>query len=319
MSKQTNAMSSRVGRLARRLPVLLRGRPLHGRERYRPFFIVGSGRCGSTLLRAMLEAHPDVHVPPESRLGPMVREYRLYARLPWNVLLRILLAPLEYERAWELWELGLGPLFHELDGLPVETRTLATVLDTLYRAHARAHKPSANRWGDKSPPNTSHLTALRAVFPDLQVVHVLRDGRDVVRSYMDVSKAGLPYFAHAWLREVRAARAFGARHAAQYLEIRYEDLVCETDATIQRVAAFLSLPFDDRMLRYHEVEHRLDDVAGHPRLQGVWQPVYRSSVGRWRGTFDDRQVAELDRLLGPTLAALGYDAGAAGPPARAVS
>ena len=68
-------MNSRLVRLARHLPVLLRGRPLHGRDRYRPFFIVGSGRCGSTLLRAMLEAHPDVHVPPESGLATLVHEY----------------------------------------------------------------------------------------------------------------------------------------------------------------------------------------------------------------------------------------------------
>jgi hypothetical protein len=310
-------MNSTVRRLARHLPVLLRGRPLHNRERYRPFFIVGSGRCGSTLLRAMLEAHPDVHIPPESRLGPALRDYRLYSRLPWNAFLRVLLAPLAYDRAWLLWELALGPRLLELAELPPGAQNLATILNALYRAHAMAHKPSAIRWGDKSPANTPHLDELRGVFPDLLVVHILRDGRDVVRSYMDVSKAGLPKFADAWLRGVRAARAFGARHPAQYLEIRYEDLVRETPPTIQRVASFLGLPFDERMLRYHEADLRLGDVAGHPRLHGVWQPVYQSSVGRWRTTFDDGEIAELDRLLGPTLAALGYGVEEFQPSARA--
>src|SRR5258708_7019695 len=84
---RTRPMTSTVRRFARPLPVLLLGRPLHGAERHRPFFIVGSGRCGSTLLRAMLEAHPDVHVPPESRLGPVLGDYRRYSRLPWNALL----------------------------------------------------------------------------------------------------------------------------------------------------------------------------------------------------------------------------------------
>ena len=51
------------------------------------------------------------------------------------------------------------------------------------------------------------------MFPDLQVVHMLRDGRDVVQSFMRVSEAGLPYFARAWLRAVRAAQAFGDRQA----------------------------------------------------------------------------------------------------------
>ena len=300
---------SGVRRFARYLPLLIRGRPLRGRDRYRPFFIVGSGRCGSTLLRAMLEAHPDVHIPPESGLASMVREYRRYSRLPWNVVLRILLAPLGYDHAWEAWELAPGPLFCELHGLPPEARNVATVLDALYRAHTRGHKPSASRWGDKTPPHTPELPVLQAVFPDLQVVHMLRDGRDVVQSFMRVSQAGLPYFARAWLRAVRTAQAFGARHPAQYLEVRYEDLVREPHAIIQRVATFLDLAFDERMLRHHELELRLGDVERHARLQGVWEPVYQTSVGRWRTALNPHQIAELDRLLRPTLTALGYGAG----------
>ena len=302
-------MTSRVVRLARHLPVLLRGRPLHGPERYRPFFIVGSGRCGSTLLRAMLEAHPDVHIPPESGLAAMVRDYRRYSRLPWKVLLRILLAPLGYERAWEPWELAPGPLLRDLQELPREMRNVATVLNAVYRAHLRNHKPGAGRWGDKTPPHTPQLPALQAVFPDLQVVHLLRDGRDVVQSFLQVSKASLPYFAGAWLRAVRTAQAFGARHPAQYLEIRYEDLVRDPRPSLERVASFLGLGFDERMLHHHELDLKLGDVERHPRLQGVWQPVYQTSIGRWRTALDPQQILELDQLLQPTLAALGYGPG----------
>ena len=307
---------SSVRRFARYLPLLIRGRPLRGQDRYRPFFIVGSGRCGSTLLRAMLEAHPDLHIPPESALGSMLRDYRRYSRLPWDVVLRIVLAPLEYDRAWAPWELALGPLFRELNALPREARNLATVLAALYRAHTGRCKPSATRWGDKTPPNTSSLPALQGVFPDLQVVHLLRDGRDVVRSFMQVSEAGLPYWADTWLRAVRTARAFAARYPAQYLEVRYEDLVREPQATIRAVATFLGVAVDEHMLRHHELDLRLGDVDRYPRLQGVRQPVHRASIGRWRTALNAGQIAELDRLLGPTLAALGYDAGEApGAPA----
>jgi len=166
---------------------------LHGPERYRPFFIVGSGRCGSTLLRAMLEAHPELHIPPESALGPMVRDYRRYSRLAWDVVLRIVLARLEYDDTWAAWNLALRPLLHELNALPRDARNLAAVLAAPYRAHTSRHKPSAVRWGDKTPPNTATLAALHGVFPDLQVVHLLRDGRDVVQSFLQASTASLPY------------------------------------------------------------------------------------------------------------------------------
>ena len=84
-------------RAYRYLPVLLKGRPLHDEARYRPFFIIGSGRCGTTLLRAMLQTHPTVHIPPETySLGQIIQEYPRYSRLPWDELLRLILTRFEY-------------------------------------------------------------------------------------------------------------------------------------------------------------------------------------------------------------------------------
>jgi hypothetical protein len=65
------------------------------------------------------------------------------------------------------------------------------------------------------------------------------------------------------------------------------------------------------MLRHHELDLKLGDVDRTSYMQGVWKPVYQTSIGRWRTGFDARQIAELDRLLGPALAELGY--GDAGP------
>ena len=295
------------------LRVLAGGRPLGGSERYRPFFIVGSGRSGTTLLRAMLEAHPVVHIPPEAYvLGKVAREYRRYSRLPWNVLLRIVLGAFEYDARWETFNLTLGSLFRELQSRPPGARDLAAVLDALYRAHARRHKPSATRWGDKNPHHSFYLPVLREMFPDLQVIHILRDGRDVVRSYMRMQsmQSGLAHFAAHWLHAVRSVQRFGARYPHQYLELRYEDLVREPRAMMEAVAAFLHLDFDDRMLRHHALDLRLGDVERYPHLTGVREPVYQTSIGRWRSEFDAAQIAELERLLGSTLAVLGYgDAG----------
>lgn len=298
--------SGTLSRLLRYLPVLLRGHPLRSDERYRPFFILGAGRSGTTLLRAMLEAHPDVHIPPENPLEVTIRDYRRYSRLPWTVLLRIVLSRLEYHATWDRWDLPLGELYRALSAAPPRARSLAAVLDALYRAHLMRHKPSAIRWGDKTPPNTVVLPELRHVFPDLRVIHALRDGRDVVRSFMEVSREGLPYFAAWWVRAVARARAFGARWPAQYLEVRYEDLVRDPAATIRRIAAFLELAFDERMLRHSELDLRLGDVERYRALGGVREPIHERSIGRWRTEFDAGQIAELERVLGPTLAALGY-------------
>jgi|SRR2546426_4546034 len=300
-----------IGALGRRwvryLPVLAVGHPLRGRERYRPFFIVGSGRSGTTLLRALLEAHPALHVPPETYvLGDVVREYQRYRRLPWHIVLRLVMGALEYDPRWEAVDLTLGSVFRHLSTAPPAACSLAAALDAVYRAHIARHKPSAVRWGDKNPANTFALPGLRAVFPDLQVLHIVRDGRDVVRSYLQFSQRSLTHFAEHWVRAVTSAQAFGAEHGSQYFELRYEELVRRPRVTLEGVTAFLGVALDERMLRHHELDLNLRDVDRYDHLKGVREPIYTKSIGGWEKAFDARQIAELERTLGPTLAGLGY-------------
>lgn len=103
---------------------------------------------------------------------------------------------------------------------------------------------------------------------------------------------------------------FGARCPAQYLELRYEMLVREPRATSQAVTTFLDLPFDERMLRHPELDLSLGNIAHLPTLEGARDPIHQEAIGRWRTEFGTEDLAELDRLLGPTLAVLGCEPGA---------
>ncbi len=260
-----------------------------------------------TLLRAMLEAHDDLHIPPETFvLGTVVRDFRRYSRLPWSVLLGMILAQFEFHPHWHTWEITLGALFRELERQPPDERNLAAVLDGVYRAHLTRYKPSAIRWGDKTPRNTFVLRELRAVFPDLQVVHMIRDGRDVVESLGRLADRDLSCLARHWLDSVRVAQTFGAHYGSQYLEVRYEDLVRQPEKTLRAIVAFLEHRFEERMLRHHELGLALGDVERRPHLQGVRAAVHQNSIGRWRTTFNSSQVDTLERLLSPMLVALGY-------------
>jgi hypothetical protein len=255
-----------------------------------------------------------MHIPPGNvALRHVIADYRRYSRLPWSALLRIVLGEMTFHRMWDGFELSLGPLYREAVNWPPARRHLAGVLDAVYRAHAASHKPSARRWGDKSPFSVLALPALRAVFPDLRVVHMVRDGRDVAASFVESFGNDLSRATMVWLRAIRAARAFGRAVPPQYLEVRYEDLVRHTEETVRRVATFLALEVDARMLRHHAEELRLGDVDRTPYMQRVWQPIDERAIGRWRRDFSAAQQAELERVLGPTLVQLGYDAGAAAP------
>jgi hypothetical protein len=150
------------------------------------------------------------------------------------------------------------------------------------------------------------LNDLRVVFPDLKVIYLLRDGRDVAASFADAFKDDMSRAAFVWLRAVRAAHAFRDRHPGQYLEVRYEDLVRRPEPVLRGLSGFLGLPFDERMLRHQELNLRLGDVERTPHMQGVREAVHERSIGRWRTAFDAGQIERLEGLLNPTLGNLGY-------------
>jgi hypothetical protein len=191
---------------------------------------------------------------------------------------------------------------------PRESQNLACVLDAIYRYHAGTAKPGADRWGDKTPTAVFQLAQIRRVFPDAVVIHMLRDGRDVVRSFLDAGFAqrSIERAAGRWVAAVRAARAFGERHPGQFVEVRYEDLVSAPEETIRRVCAKVQVEFEDGMLRHHEVRRDLGDVSHFAFHANVKTPITAARVGSWRERLSGADAEKVTRLLRRDLQTLGY-------------
>jgi protein-tyrosine sulfotransferase len=301
--------------IAARLRGLPRGlaHPLERGEPVEPFFIVGSGRSGTTLLRRVLQASPEVHIPPEMHaLGECIRLYRRNRTLPWPELVRTALSAFALDPEFERFGVALAPLAAALDGLAPRERSLARVLDALYRSHAAASGEACARWGDKTPLNAFALAPIRAVFPRARFVHLLRDGVDVAHSYVEAGlQPDLATAARRWRDSVAAVRRFAARHPARCLELRYEALVRAPERTLPALFRFLGLRWDPAFLRASAPGAALADAAHHAHLRAALAPIACASVGRGRRALAPAERTALERAIGPALAAAGY------PPADA--
>ena len=286
-------------------------------------FVVGVGRSGTTLLRLMLDAHPDLAMPPETGFVPdLIRAAREPGATPED-----LLAAVTSHRKWGDFPIGEEELLERWRRLdPVRARGAVRAFYELYAEHQG--KP---RWGDKTPGYTMHMGPISKVLPEAHFVHVIRDGRAVALSRMrtlalrptEISKV-----ARRWQRRLRKAREKGAR-LDHYLEIRYEALIREPEATLHRVAEFIDLPWDPAMLDYHRrSEERLAELdrdipawgsklprSAESRMalhQQTTKPPDAARIDRWREELSADEVAAFEREAGDTLAELGYElAGAA--------
>jgi hypothetical protein len=250
-----------------------------------PIFIIGSARSGTTLLRMMLDSHPRISCGEETKF---LADMRAMVTTHWR-----LLETYGFERDW--W--------------------IAHIHD-YYASFQQAYMTRRGklRWADKTPVYTLHLDFIDELFPAARYVHLVRDGRDVVASFRDRwgYLAGVRAANSVWAQYVRAALAWeSGGGAGRTRQVRYEALVNEPQATMRELLAFLGEPWDDRVVRFDEVEH--DTTERYARFTrsrrdagGERAAIYRSRVGVGRARLDPFLRGLLERSAGGLLDDLGY-------------
>jgi hypothetical protein len=289
-------------------------------------FVVGVSRSGTTLLRLMLDAHPDLTIPAETHFIPKVA----------NVVDRAIEegAPTEVVRERALEAMTGHPRWGDfrLEEADVRSRierhdplTAGDAIRSFYEACAALEgKP---RWGDKSPPYTYKAPRIQRALPEAHFIHIIRDGRDVALSLSEVSWGtdDVAEAAKKWASEVRKARK-RAKNLARgtYMEVHYEDLVTDPEPVLRRISDFAELPWDDAMLNYTEraqermrgeMERTLKPLGGGTitaeertrQHQLLFERPSASRAGRWRTEMSPENRKAFESVAGGLLKKLGYE------------
>ncbi len=289
------------------------GHPLQRNEPIEPFFIIGSGRSGTTLLRRILVAHPDVFIPPETYvLGNVIKNFSLLKRLPWSKIVTYSLAQFEYHHEFTLFETSLRPLVIELRQAPLESRSLAYLLDRFYRHTAeQSGWPRRSRWGDKTPRNSYWLDEIFSVFPRAKFIHLVRDGYDFVESAARMSgrarRLNPIEAAWYWRRSVRACREFGGRWPLAYRELKYEALVVQPETEVQRLCEFIHLQYHPTMLEVNPDQiARMGDVPTLTHHAHVAEPISARFRGKGRTVLASETLRQVSAVIDEDIVKLGY-------------
>jgi hypothetical protein len=271
-----------------------------------PFaFVVGCGRSGTTLVRAMLDAHPQIAVPYESYFPVWFARQRTRYETPAGFALDRFIDDFLAHESFLHWGLDAATTREFLRA--AEPGNYPDAIRACFAAYASAHgKP---RYVDKTPIFVNHIPALASLFPEAVFVHLVRDGRDVALSRTQVAW-GTRQFAQEGLRwrdEVERGRRDGrALGAARYHEVHYEALLEDPERAARELCEFIGVEFDPAMLRYYE---RVDQVLGSQPYPDEHQNLLRpptKGLRSWRAELDADRVALFEQLAGPTLRRFGY-------------
>jgi hypothetical protein len=278
---------------------------MHGREKA-PVFIVGSARSGNTLLYHMLlssghfplyQTEPavfDLLVPRFGGLRSIGRRRKLL-----DVWLRSKQFRVSGLRAQTIKEQLLNRCRSGGDFLRI-------VMDEI------ARNQGLQRWAVWGPDNLLYMPTIKSEIPEALFVHIIRDGRDVaaaldrkgfIRPLPFDRQEGLLIAGSHWMWKVNKGREYGRSIGSDYVEVSYEHLVTRPEETLAQLSCFLGQDLD-----YEHIRQTAVGVVSHPNSSfseelgsGQFSPI-----GRWKRQLSERQIKDLEVLLGPTLLELGY-------------
>ena len=260
-----------------------------------PLVILSSGqRCGGTLVQRLLSSHPDVLIwgEHEGQLAALLDIQRTLLECEREVAPRIAGA---YERLGH--HSFMANLMPDRDSIDDAVRAFVAAL---FAAPALARGRA--RWGFKETSyGLAHVEALRELFPDLRVVHVTRDPRDVLVS-LDAWERSVPWTRAATLRALSdwvAVNESFADPPPWVASHRYERIVAEPEQFARELAAFADLDHErfDRDVFSVRV-HGSGENGGEPR---DLRP-FRDLPPELRRLLDDPRLRRV-------AAAYGYDLG----------
>jgi LPS sulfotransferase NodH len=272
----------------------------------RPVFVLGSPRSGTTLLYHMLLSAGGFAVyRSESKVFDLIAPRCGSLRATKNK-----------KKMLDLWlqtrMFGVSEVNPEKFRAEVmsDCNTAGDFLRIFMEDISRAQ--NVDRWAECTPEHLLYVPWIKREVPDAQFIHIIRDGRDVALS---LQKQGwvqpfpwdkdrsLIVAGIFWEWIVGKGREFGGALGADYIEVRYEDLMADPRSALARLGQFI-----DHDLDYDRIQQVAIGSVNEPNTsftsevqKGGFQPV-----GRWRSSFSSNDLAAFEGAIGPFLKESGY-------------
>ncbi len=149
-------------------------------------------------------------------------------------------------------------------------------------------KESSRRWCEKTPSNVLFFDKILKHFNnEVKIIHIVRDGRDVVLSKHPTNKSKSWVGPERWINDV--SQGLKVINHENVYTIRYEDLILDYENSIRKLCAFLNLSVTDEILHWHDHTTVSENIA----WDGKVTPIKPSSIGKWREEKFKNQVNAL--------------------------
>ncbi len=287
-------------------------------------FLVAKDRSGTTLLQTMLDSHPNICAPLESRFVLHLKN-KYQNKVIWNDKLKAqFIEDLFKEQKIELlWELDKEGLNQRIANLPENTSYGEICKQVYVSARSFHQKKTAELIVDKNPIYAIMIPLLQEVYPDAKFIHLVRDYRGNVSSIRSLHKGvGVRKLGMSWVMTNWEIENSKKELPQNFITLRYEDLLDNPKEELERLLAFFNLQFHPDMLTYYErIEKAISayiDRSPNERVRKVREigiatvhknlskPINNSFKNKWEKSLSPEEIRTLEKHSGGLAEKYGY-------------
>ena len=264
-------------------------------------FIVGMPRSGTKLFRDLLNQHPEISIPEvETHFLPMfIKRYGLnfnFNSVNKDKLLKSFLNTTFY------WNVKKNGLFTDEDFF-LKYEDVKSWADFNYLIFSHFSSKTVNTkmiFGDKTPGYLNHIDLINKLHSNAKFIHINRDPRDYCLSVKNIWNKSIYRACQNWQRSIGRSEKYNTELPNNYMEIKYEDLIQNTEETQKKICFFLKIPYRLEMTRLKKSAENYGAAKGTTKVLSNNSNKYFKKLSR-------KELKKIEELCFDQLTRLNYN------------
>ena len=263
-------------------------------------FLVSRGRSGSTLLQSILDAHPNICAPIESKF--VLHLYTKYNKITnWdNKITNSFIADIYTNRKfrlfWNVQQKELEILFSRY-----EINSFSDACKVVYLSHQSMFpKEEIKLVVDKNPLYSAFIPVLLKIFPNANFIHLIRDPRASTYSHVKaLIQKNIPQTAYDWrlLNEKTEETKIELPHL--FHTIKYEELTSQPSEKLKSLFEFINISFIPELLNANKIIKEKIETSKYLSLNhhtNISEPIYTTTVSEWKSKLTRKEIETINAI-----------------------
>jgi len=262
-----------------------------------PIFIIGSGRCGSTLLSSILNCHPNIFIPKENTMTIKILKKCLFNfKLSGQARKQNVKNVLSKQYNWLK---SIDKCLHKIENLQAKELSTNNYVKIIYQQAALESGKSNARWGDQTVSNSNYILSFKSQFPNSKIIYMLRDPRSVAASYFKINKTyyTIDKVIQKWELAFKKYIHLKKKYPQDIYCLSYNNLVQECNNRINYLMNWLAEDFSllDLAKRISYSSQLIEPGSKHHH--NLIKTINTNSISKWQQQLSSNEIKHIEHKL----------------------